>query len=102
MWPTKRGLKTEDILSKNKLILKKSNIVLVDFKGVTKPLTVWCMEFKLNSKLVRRRIKEFGWSVEDAFFYPNRQKRYNKEHKPIKYLNNKQQKEIDALKKKIK
>lgn len=72
-----RGLSVEEILSTTSLILKKENIFQLTYNNVTKPVTVWCRELGLNSKLVKRRIIELGWSVEEALNYPHRQKKFN-------------------------
>jgi hypothetical protein len=39
----------------------------VCFKGVTKPISVWCSELGLKYESVRRQLVDYGWPVERAF-----------------------------------
>lgn len=44
----------------------KSNNIIVEYKGESKPLITWCEELSLDYNLMRGRIKR-GWSSENAF-----------------------------------
>ena len=43
------------------------NTIYVEYKGIKKPLTIWCRELNLNYDTVHGRIRDCGWSVERAF-----------------------------------
>lgn len=68
-----RGLSIEKILSVHSLIIEKDNVRTATLNGITKPIVTWCKELGLNSKLVRKRIIDYKWSVEKAFYKPNNQ-----------------------------
>jgi len=50
---------------------RRSNL-LVEFRGKTKPLIVWCDELQLKYSTVRARLKVLGWSSDRAFSTPTR------------------------------
>lgn len=43
-----------------------------EFRGETKPLTVWCDELGLPYEVVLARLHYYGWTVERAFTTPKR------------------------------
>ena len=47
--------------------LNKRKTLCVEYKGVTKPLKIWCDELGLNYDNMHDRIYKRGMSVEDAF-----------------------------------
>ena len=51
----------------------KSGVLLVTYKGVTKPASQWSIEAGFSRHLVGDRIKK-GWSVEDAITTPSRKR----------------------------
>ena len=51
--------------------LNKRNNKLVTYNGETKPLKMFCDEYRLDYKLVWGRLKK-GWDIEQAFFKPKR------------------------------
>lgn len=47
----------------------------IEYNGVSKPLCDWCNELGMRYKVVRTRIVDYGWSVEDALETPVGSKR---------------------------
>lgn len=50
----------------------KTSNVLIEFSGVTKTLSDWSRELKLNYNTLHNRLGACGWSVEKAFTTPPR------------------------------
>jgi hypothetical protein len=43
---------------------------IVELNGVSKPLSMWCDELKMNKSTVRKRVARDGWSWERALLTP--------------------------------
>ena len=43
---------------------------IVKLDGVSKPLSVWCAELRMNKSTVRKRVVRDGWSWERALLTP--------------------------------
>src|SRR5262245_19695445 len=48
----------------------KRETVLIEFKGSTKPLVEWCEIFNIPYDTVFQRIRNSGWSTDDALTVP--------------------------------
>lgn len=55
---------------------RRSN-VLIEYKGEVKTLKQWCEALNMSYKLVHKRIKQFNWTIDEAFNTPvKRESRY--------------------------
>lgn len=58
--------------TKREQAINRRNTLYINYKGETKPLSVWCEDLSLSYEAVRRRIRDKHWSADRAFETPFR------------------------------
>lgn len=69
-WTVERAFETPP-----SLLYNKPNLRWITYRGKTKPLVVWAAELGVNYASLKARLTKLGWSVEDAFERPFKERR---------------------------